>query len=53
MVLRNELESKSYNFTKGSYYKDSRIRDGECTEDVYHTEEDIAKARIFLSSHEI
>ena len=30
-----------------------RIRNGESGEDVYCTEEDVAKARIFFSSHEI
>ena len=53
MVLRDELEWKSYNCTNESYDKHSMIWSGESTEDVYCTEEDLTKARIFFSSHEI
>ena len=53
-VMKLKMNSEGENdFRVPHTKKDMRIRNGESIEDVYCTEEDVAKARIFLRSHEI
>ena len=53
-VMKLKMNSEGKNdFRLPHTKKDRRIRSGESKKDVHCTEEDVAKARIFLSSHEI